>query len=279
MRGCIAGDIRVLSSVRSAVADFAPEVIVNLASQTELEPTECGDYTTNTLGVENLVRAMASTPSVRRAVWTSSILVNRPGVRVRHDEDYNPKGAYGESKVAGEKIVRNSDGAGKTWTIIRPTTIWGPGMSPHYQRLLSLIQRGLYFHVGGKPLRKSYSYIGNFVRQVTSLIDADPALVNRRTFYVADSEPIELREWCDGFARWFGVSIPTMPKVAAIALAKAGDMAGMMGLMQFPLNSHRLENMLTEYVFDTGPLEAIAGKTVINSWDGIRMTAQWYLSR
>lgn len=276
--GSITGDITQTDSIENALDDFSPEVIVNLASQTDLDGNGHAGYAANTIGVQNLVDAVTFSSSVRRVIWASSQLVNIPGYQPGNDEDYNPVGAYGRSKMMGERIIRSRDGGGKEWTIIRPTTVWGPGMSPHYLRLLSMIHRGMYFHVGYKPLRKSYSYIGNLVHQLGELVTADRQLMHRKTIYVADSEPIELHAWCNGFAKRFGKSIPTMPKIAACLLAKAGDAAGMMGVKRFPFNSARLNNILTEYVFDTAGIEAVCGKSRISNTEGVRRTAEWFLS-
>jgi len=274
----ISGDLTKSESIEQAVNIFSPEVIINLASQTDLGGTDSKfGYSANTVGVQNLVDAVSRSPFVRRVIWVSSQLVNVPGYQPKSDKDYNPVGEYGKSKMTGEQIVRSCDGGGKEWVIVRPTTVWGAGMSPHYMRLLSMIQKGIYFHVGNKPLYKSYSYIDNLVYQFACLATADKALIHGKTIYLADSEPIELRNWCNGFAAHFGKSIPTMPKPIAQLLAKAGDLAGKTGVPRIPFNSLRLNNILTEYVFDTSMIEAICGKSKISNDEGVRRTAEWFL--
>lgn len=276
----IAGDINDFASISAAVQEFQPEVIYNLASQTDLVKfSPQARYDANTVGVANLVRAIVNSNDVRRAVWLSSQLVNRPGHVPARDDEYNPVGSYGASKMEGEVIVRENDGGGKEWVIVRPTTVWGPGMSPHYTRLLSMIQKGLYFHIGRQAIYKSYSYIDNLTFQLESLCTAEAALCHRRTFYAADSQPIELREWCNGFAEHLGVSIPTLPRAIARSLALMGDAASIVGVKRMPLNSARLDNMLTEYVFDTRPIEQICGPSQISNQEGVRRTADWWLAQ
>lgn len=277
--GSISGDITKRENIERAIHDFSPDEVINLASQTDLGGERKRGYATNTVGVQNLVDAVSASPSIQRVIWASSQLVNVPGYQPKNERDYNPVGGYGESKMIGEQIVRSSDGGGKEWVIIRPTTVWGPGMSPHYLRLLSMIQRGMYFHVGNKPLRKSYSYIGNLVYQLDCLTSADKSLIHGKTIYVADSEPIELRSWCNGFATYFRKSIPTLPRTAAQLLAKAGDLAGHLGMQRIPFNSTRLNNILTEYVFDTSQIEAVCGKSRISNAEGVQRTAEWFLER
>ncbi|WP_171257638.1 NAD(P)-dependent oxidoreductase, partial [Acinetobacter baumannii] len=84
------------------------------------------------------VEAIRRTPSVRRVIWTSAQLVCRVGYVPTSDTDYKADTLYGKSKVRTEEIVRSSDGAGREWCLARPTTVWGPGMSTHYQRFLHM---------------------------------------------------------------------------------------------------------------------------------------------
>lgn len=276
--GVLQGDLLDPESIAEALRVVRPDVIFNLAAETDLKGQARGGYAANTIGVKNLLDALAYAPSVKRVVWASSQLVCKPGKVPKHDTDYDPEGGYGESKVLGEKMVRNRDGGGREWVIFRSTTIWGPGMSDHYAAILGMIRRGLYFHVGARPLMKSYSYIDNLAEQLVTLAVAPEAQVNRRTFYLADSDPIDLRAWAKGFGRRFHRPIPTMPAPVARSLARTGDALTRRGV-RFPLTSQRLDNMLTEYVYDVSPIEQVHGRTRVEMDEGIERTARWYLDR
>lgn len=272
------GDLLDAGSIETALAGFQPTVVYNLAAETDLKGPPANGYRANTEGVANLLAAVAAAPSVQRVIWASSQLVCRPGVAPASDTDYDPVGGYGASKAEGERLVRVADGGGKTWVIARSTTIWGPGMSEHYMGVLRLIRRGLYFHVGRAPLRKSYSYIENLSAQLAGLAVAPTGNLHGRTVYLADSEPVELRLWTEGFAQAFGRRIPTLPVGVASTMAVAGDIAARLGLPA-PLTTPRLKNMLTEYVYDTAPIESLHGRTTISNAEGVRRTAEWFLSR
>jgi GlcNAc-P-P-Und epimerase len=276
--GSLQGDLLDPASIRAALESFAPELVFNLAGATDLKGAPAGGYAVNSRGVANLCEAAAHAPGVRRIVWASSQLVNRLGRSAAPDADCDPAGPYGRSKAEGEAIVRRLDGGGREWAIFRSTTIWGPGMSDHYAAVLGHIRRGRYFHIGRKPLRKSYSYIGNLAAQLVTLGTAPAELVNRKTFYLADSEPIELRAWHDLFASAFGRRIATVPTFAARLAAIGGDLAALIGLPT-PITSARLANLLTEYVHDVAPIEAIHGRTAISNEEGVRRTAEWFLQR
>lgn len=274
-------DIRDGAHLTSIVQGFSPDAVVHLAARTDLdEKTNLSGYSSNTDGVANLVSAIEVTPSVKRAIWTSSQLVCKVGYVPKSPTDYLPSTLYGESKVLTEKIVRDSDGAGRTWTIVRPTTVWGPGMSSHYQRFLDLIQSGRYFHVGRSPLLKSYSYIGNIAHQYIRLLDAPAERIQRQTYYLADYEPLDLIEWSNAFQGAFNCRpIPTLPLPVAKMLAKAGDAINAIGIRRFPFNSFRLNNILTQYRFDMTPTEAVCGQLPFSTKQGIEETVKWFGSR
>jgi GlcNAc-P-P-Und epimerase len=267
-------DLLDRQSLEAAMHAFQPELVYHLAAQTDLKGRPVAGYPVNVAGVSHLLDAVEAEPVVRRVVWASSQLVNRPGRASSVDSEYDPADAYGASKAEGERLVRERDGGGREWVIFRSTTIWGPGMSDHYANILRMIRRGRYVHIGHRPLRKSYSYIDNLAAQLVTLGEAPGEQVHARTFYLADSEPIELREWHDRFAGAFGRRIPTIPLPAARLAAWAGDVLGYLGIRS-PITSRRLSNMLTEYVHDVRDIEALHGKTRISNEEGVRRTVEW----
>jgi len=259
------------------VQKLSPDALVHLAARTDLdEKVNLAGYAVNVDGVRNLIAAVRLTPSIKRAIWTSSQLVCRVGDVPRSDTDYTADTVYGRSKIRTEQIVREEDGAGREWCLVRPTTVWGPGMSPHYQLFLRMIQRGHYFHVGNQPLWKSYSYIENIAFQYLRLLEAPADLIHRKTLYLADYDPIDLLAWSDAFQRAFrSRPIPHVPLALAWTFAYCGDAVNAIGLRSFPFNSFRLNNVLTQYRFDTKATEAVCGPLPYTIEQGVAKTAAW----
>ena len=194
-------DVLDRARLAACVNEFAPDAIVHLAARTDFDGKNLSGYAANIEGVSNLVEAIRATPSVTRCIWTSTQLVCRVGYVPASSTDYQPDTVYGQSKVRTEEIVRASDGAGREWCLVRPTTVWGPGVNLHYQRFLKLVKLGLYFHVDSGPLYKSYGYIGNITHQYVRLLHAPAAIIQGRTLYLADYLPIDLVSWCNAFQR------------------------------------------------------------------------------
>jgi nucleoside-diphosphate-sugar epimerase len=257
-------------------ADARPQALVHLAARTDLDGTSVDDYAANTQGVRNVLAAVRATPSLRRAVYTSTQLVCRVGYAPRSDTDYQPDTAYGRSKVVTEQTVRAEDGGGVDWCLARPTTVWGPGMGRHYQRFFRLIASGRYIHVGRRPLKKSYGYVGNIAHQYASMLSVEPGAIRRRTFYLADYEPLSLRAWADAFQRALGAPpIRTLPEPLVRLAARAGDVLNVVGWRSFPYNSFRLRNVLTEYVFDLSATRDVCGPLPYDASAGVAATVAW----
>jgi GlcNAc-P-P-Und epimerase len=270
-------DLLDSSRLRDVVASAAPDAVMHLAARTDLdEKVSLSGYAANIDGVANLIAAIRATPSVRRAIYTSTQLVCRVGYSPASDDDYLPNTLYGESKVAGERIIRRENGGGVAWCIVRPTTVWGPGMNPHYQRFLRMIRNGTYFHIGRSPRMKSFGFVGNVAYQYCQMLEVPAEQIHRKTFYVGDYEPVSLRAWADQLALNLGARpIRTVPETIARAAARVGDGINALGFRAFPFNSFRLNNVLTEYTFDLSTTREVCGDTPYSFETAAAITADW----
>jgi len=270
-------DILDASRLREVFTSEAPDAVIHLAARTDLdEKGSLTGYAANMDGVANLIAAIRATPSVRRAIYTSTQLVCKVGYLPASDDDYMPNTLYGQSKVAGEKIIRRENGGGVDWCIVRPTTVWGPGMNPHYQRFLRMIRNGTYFHIGRSPRLRSFGFVGNVAYQYCRMLEVPPEQIHRKTFYVGDYEPVSLRAWADKLAQNLGARpIHTVPEKIARAAAHVGDVINALGFRAFPFNSLRLNNVLTEYTFDLSSTRDVCGDTPYSLETAAAMTAEW----
>jgi nucleoside-diphosphate-sugar epimerase len=270
-------DILDPDAVMSVLTDFNPDALIHLAARTDLdERTNIQGYAANIDGVRNVVAAVRANRNVKRAIYTSSQLVCRMAYIPSHDQDYCPTTLYGESKVLTEKIVREEDGGGTIWCLVRPTTVWGPGMRAHYVRFFRMIEAGRFFHVGRREIRKSYGYVGNVVHQYARLLTAPAELIHRKTLYVADYEPLRFREWADTFQRELDAPpIPTYPELMARAASRIGDLINAVGLRSFPFNSFRLGNVTADYRFNLAETEKVCGPLPFSTEEGVRQTTNW----
>jgi nucleoside-diphosphate-sugar epimerase len=267
-------DILDSEAVLSAFREFRPTHVVHLAARTDLnEANSIDGYAVNTVGVENVLRAIQETATVQRAIIASSMLVCRLGYAPASDTDYAPPNLYGKSKVLTETITRNF-GLNTVWTIIRPTTIWGPWSIRYRDEFFAVLRKGLYVHPGSRRIMKTYGYVGNVVHQINSILHAPVEEVQGRTLYVSDP-PIDLYDWVEGFSRRLrGGPVRKAPLPLMQLLALCGDLAGKLGI-RFPMSSFRLNNMTIDNVLDLSQTIAITGPGPFSLDAGIEMTVRW----
>jgi nucleoside-diphosphate-sugar epimerase len=271
------GDIQDAAALTAAARDFRPDHVVHLAARVDLDGQTLTDYDANTTGVRNMIDAIRSSGTVRRAIFASSRYVHRTEYFPQNDHDYSPFTRYGESKVETEKIVRAS-GLQIPWVLIRPTSIWGPWFRIPYRTFFDTVRRGLYLHPKGKRIAKSYGYVGNVVHQIRQFLAVDSEKVNGRTFYVSDDHNMDVLEFAQTIQRAFNAPpVRQVPLVVLQALGKSGDLLKKLGMSNPPLTSFRLNNLLTPMNYDLSPTRDVAGPSPWSLDQGVRATVDWML--
>lgn len=255
---------------------FQPEYVYHLAARTDMHGSAVSEYLANTSGTANLIVAAAAVSGrLRRVIFASSRMVCPIGYQPGSPLDYRPPNPYGESKVIGEQMVRAASLACE-WVLVRPTSIWGPWFSVPYRDFFDAVSRGRYVHPRGQRIRKSFGFVGNTVFQLRRLMQAPAEAVHGQTFYLADFEPIEVLEWGGVIARAFGVpAIREVPLHLLRIAARAGDLMQALGWKDAPLTSFRLDNLLTQMLYDTGSLEAVCGPLPYRVEDAVPLTVAW----
>jgi len=153
-------------------------------------------FDTNTKGVANLIRATQKIDSLQRVLFASSLLVCPNGHVPSSDTEYDPPNLYGEVKVIGEKLVRESR-MKCSWVIVRPTSIWGPWFEHSYRTFFQVVDRGLYFQPGSQPIVKPFGFVGNTVHMMLTLLQYHDDTVNGGTYYLGDYPENSIHEWAD----------------------------------------------------------------------------------
>jgi GlcNAc-P-P-Und epimerase len=269
-------DINDRPSLEGAIVDFDPTHVVHLAARTDLrETTNIDGYRSNVLGVANLIETLQGCATLEHVVFASSMLVCRNGYSPVSDTDYCPDTLYGSSKVEGERLIR---GTGKTlpWTIVRPTSIWGPWFGEPYKNFFETVLARRYFHPRGHAVPKALGFVGNTILQITGILFADLERVRGRTFYLCDSPAYSVEQWANSIHRAAGLgAVRTAPLWLFRLAASCGDAMQAVGIQNPPLTSFRLRNMLTQSRFDGEELAALAGGLPYSLDQGVSATLHW----
>jgi nucleoside-diphosphate-sugar epimerase len=201
------------------------------------------------------------------------MLVCKPGYQPKSPTDFAPSTIYGESKVKMEEIIR-SENPGYEWTIVRPTSIWGPGFGVPYRNFFDMVMARRYFHIGNSACTKTYGYIGNVVAQIDAILNAPVDKTNHQVFYLGDYKPTNITEWADEIGKVLDIKIRTVPYSLVKLLAYTGDILKFAGV-NFPMTSFRLQNMTTDNIVDLSNMKAILPQLPFSRIEGIKQTLAW----
>ncbi len=271
-------DIMDYEKMLKIIKNFSPEYVVHLAAKTGAHSiTNIKEFAPNIQGVQNLINVINEVTSIKRVIFTSTLLVCKMGYIPKCDTDYMPTTAYGKSKVEGEKIVRNLKDEKFIWTIIRPISVWGPWMNEPYLDFFNTVSKGWYFHIGNGHYRRSMGYVENIAHEIHSILNAPEQKVDKKTFYVGDLEPTDLYEFAEKVKNQLNAPrIKYIPLSIIKSVAKLGDLLKYFGWKNVPMSSFRLNNMRTEYIFDLSPIKDISGYLPYNMDMAIARTVDWY---
>ncbi|RMG69355.1 MAG: NAD(P)-dependent oxidoreductase [Bacteroidetes bacterium] len=271
-------DIMDAARVLEVFQDFQPDAVLHLAARTDSDIHELdGDmdeYIQNTEGTQHVLDAIKATPSIERAVITSTQFVCEAGYMPKHDKDYKPYTLYGLSKVITEERTREANLA-CTWCIIRPSTIWGPWSLRYRDIMFPVMRKGLYFHPSKKDVYRSYGYVGNVVFQIHQALTLPAEKVHEEVFYVGD-EPVNLLEWVKTIAKHLtGKPVRILPTWLVKMIALTGDVLTAVGL-RFPITSVRFNSMTQDYITPIEKTIRVLGPPPYSMDDGVKEMVRWY---
>ena len=260
--------------LKSIFQYYQPKYVVHLAARTTMEGKNPDNFLDNTVGTQNVLEAIKITPSVSRVIITSTQNVRKPGnTKLQSDNSYNPLGLYGERKALTEEITRNA-GLNCTWTIIRPTNIWGPGNSTLNNGLWKIMREGKYFHPKGIPVIRSYGYVGNVIWQIEKILTAPENIINAKTFYVGEP-PINQLDWVNAFSKALtGKQVRIVPARFIYLLALIGDFLSRLNI-HFPMTTSCYRNLTTSNPVPTQYTIDTFGLPPFSLQEGINNTVQW----
>ena len=262
--------------LKHTIQEFQPDYVIHLAARTDLRGKELSDYTSNMEGVSNLLDALEEVPSLKRVIFASSMYVCEPGYKPKDFDDYAPHTLYGESKVETERRIKERNPK-YTWSIIRPTSIWGPWFGEPYNKFFRIVLNRMYFHMGKRACKKTYGYIDNAIYQIMSILHAPEEKVMRKVFYLGDYEPYDITEWANEIAKCAGFKIPNIPYFFFVMAGWFGDLLKLLGIT-FPMTSFRLKNMTTDNVHDLSPIKELAPDLPESRQKGNIHTINWIKS-
>lgn len=187
-------DLYSKEDVASKIRFFQPDVVINASAYTAVDKAESdadAAYAINALAVEHMMDACQESNCRFIHVSTDFVFDGAANIAYRTDAVTNPLGAYGGSKLAGERCVlaRNYDNA----TIVRTSWVYSTFGNNFVKTMLRLMREkseiGVVVDQIGSPT--SASGLANFLLALTKVAKLDG-----------------IYHWCDlGVASWFDFAV------------------------------------------------------------------------
>ncbi len=180
----------------------------------------------------------------------------------------DPKTHYGKSKLMAEEYIQSQPlPEGKSYFILRPCMIHGPGNKGNLNLLFNLVSKGIPWPLGTFENKRSFTSIENLQFVIQQLIEKDIA---PGTYQIADDEPLSTNQLIELIATSQGKKA-SIWKINSKFIAFAAHIGDKLHL---PLNSERLKKLTESYVVSNNKIKKALGieKMPVSAEEGMRKT-------
>ncbi len=237
------------------------DIVIHLAARAHIlndnSPNpEAEFFAVNTEGTANLVKQSIQA-GVKHFIFISSIgamasLSNQP---LQENSPCQPDTPYGRSKLAAEQaLITLASQSEMTWTILRPTLVYGPGNPGNMERLIKLVKKGLPLPFGLVNNRRSLVYVGNLVDAIITCLSHPNA--KNQTFLISDGQDLSTPDLIRKIAYYLDCPcnlLPVPPSLLKVA-GNLGDMGEKLLGRSLPLNTPTIDRLLGSLVVDSSKI-------------------------
>jgi nucleoside-diphosphate-sugar epimerase len=239
-------------------------VVIHLAARAHILQDHSSDpeadfLRVNTDGTANLVK-QAIRCGVQHFIFLSSVgaMATVSDQTLTEESFCQPDTSYGRSKLkAEEALVALASNSAMTWTILRPTLVYGFGNPGNMERLIKLINLGLPLPFGSIHNQRSFTYVGNLVDAILRIL-THPNAINQ-IFLVSDGEDISTPELMRLIARSTQQSstlFPCPPQLLKL-IGVLGDAMQAVRGKAGGINSTTIDRLLGSLVVDSSKIRSM----------------------
>jgi len=193
------GDVRDLATLETAVAQC--DGIIHLAAVSRViwgqrDPDLC--RATNIGGVRNVVQAALASKRRPFLIFASSREVyGEPALfPVTEDAPLQPVNIYGETKIAGERMIGEARAAGLATSVLRLSNVYG-SLDDHADRVVPAFARqavaGESLRLDGKDHTFDFTHIDDTARGIAAVVEAiESGVVDLPPIHLLTGQPTTL---------------------------------------------------------------------------------------
>jgi nucleoside-diphosphate-sugar epimerase len=205
------------AALAEAVATAAPECVIHLAAEIASQRSAERIQAVNVDGTRRLVEACRAAGSPRFVFASTVVTGDAHGALLDEQSELPVQTAYGRSKQAGERLVRES---GLPAAIIRPSHVYGAG-GWYVEEFVTRLRQPGRFAVIGKG--DNWWDVVRVEDVATALCEAAERAPAGALYHVADDEPITFRDFIALTAEALGVGPPRSIPAPIARLAGGRD--------------------------------------------------------
>ena len=206
----------------------------------------------------------------KKIIFISSVKASADSVQgiLSEDDLPDPKTHYGKSKLMAEEYIQSQPlPQGKSYYILRPCMIHGPGNKGNLNLLYKFVQKGIPYPLSAFENKRSFLSVENLCFVFKSLLDKD---IPSGIYNVADDEALSTNEVVEILSKSIGKKA-RLWKISSSFIrfvAKIGDK------IKLPLNSERLDKLTESYVVSNAKIKkAIRKDFPLTTRAGLIITA------
>lgn len=207
----------------------------------------------------------------KKFIFISSVKATADSVDGVLTEEHqpNPQTDYGKSKLMAEQYIQQQAlPEEKSYYILRPCMIHGPGNKGNLNLLYQFVQKGLPYPLAGFENQRSFLSVENLCFVIKCLLESDVAT---GVYHIADDKPLSTHEVVEVLAQSSHkkAKLWKIPPGLIEAIANIGD------VLKLPLNTERLHKLTESYVVSNAKIKQALGldKLPVSVGDGLRFTA------
>jgi nucleoside-diphosphate-sugar epimerase len=267
----VTADVRDGAVIADLLRSYRVDTVYDLASFTNAGLSAAA-YRRNIDQTRSMVSCIKESAVRRYVFFSTQFVFRKPGCLPATDDDYAPNEEYGASKVVSEKLIKEGL-LPQQWLIVRPSYIWGPGLTRFRDGLMYRLAKGQFLIPADQSIRRYYGYVDTVVRQAVALADMSSQKLRHPVYYVSDDR-IHLSELCKALigAMGSGRVIKVHPAIIR-SLGLAGDLLERLG-RRAPISSLQARELTSNYPIPLDRTLDLIGRRV-NLDEAARETVRW----
>ncbi|HCW09066.1 MAG TPA: nucleoside-diphosphate-sugar epimerase [Cytophagales bacterium] len=150
-------------------------------------------YRVNTEGTKALVEEVLKS-NIEKFIYVSSIkaVCDTSSVPANESIQPHPSSDYGKSKLKAEEYILSKQWSSKSFYILRPGMMHGPGNKGNLNLLYQFVKTGMPFPLGAFHNQRSFLSIGNFCFVIEQLLSENK--IESGIYHLADDGFLSTKE-------------------------------------------------------------------------------------